>query len=51
MEAKAGIPELEASLVYIEPGHPGMCREIVVSNRKSKEEQMEPGTPKPALRA
>lgn len=40
-EAKAGVSELETSVVYIVPGHPGICREIVVSNEKSKEQQRE----------
>lgn len=47
-EAKAGVSELETSLVYIVPGHPGICREIVVSNEKSKEQQREPETSEPA---
>lgn len=47
-EAKAGVSELETSLVCIVPGHPGICREIVGSNEKSKEQQRELDTSKPA---
>lgn len=39
---------METSLVYIVPGHPGICREIVASNEKSKEQQRELDTAKAA---
>jgi hypothetical protein len=40
--------ELEANLVYIVPDHPGICRNIDVSNKKSKGQQRELDTSKPA---